>query len=118
MFMPRFAPLVKERQKLQTVRPNRKIPIKVGDELSFRQWSGTPYASPQIVLGESVCTKTEPFTLTRTSSDMSFIYLGSSVCCDDDGFARADGFESFQDMVKWFTENHKLPFDGTVIYWK
>jgi hypothetical protein len=47
MFQPRFAPLVEAGTKTQTIRPVRRRPIVVGDELSLRAWTGLPYRSPQ-----------------------------------------------------------------------
>lgn len=35
----------------------------------------------------------------------------------DGDFARADGFESFNDMADWFREQHGLPFTGNLIEW-
>lgn len=33
-------------------------------------------------------------------------------------FVRADGFDSFSDMVAFFEENHGLPFKGLLIEWR
>lgn len=34
-----------------------------------------------------------------------------------DPFARADGFEDFGAMVKWFGKQHGLPFRGDLVMW-
>lgn len=41
LFKLRFALLVEAGTKRQTIRPKRKHPTKVGDELSLRTWAGT-----------------------------------------------------------------------------
>src|SRR4051812_24376838 len=59
MFQPRFAPLVESGKKRQTIRPTRKRPIKTGDRLSLRTWTGKPYRSKQQYLLTSVVTRTQ-----------------------------------------------------------
>lgn len=57
LFQPRFAPMVKDGTKLNTIRPlpkrERDMP-QVGWDISLREWSGKPYRSKQRVLKESV----------------------------------------------------------------
>ncbi len=36
----------------------------------------------------------------------------------DSDFARADGFDTFQDMREFFEEQHGLPFKGLLIEWR
>lgn len=115
MFKERFAPLVESGEKRQTIRPPRKRPIKVGDSLSLRKWSGRAYASKQTILrdGEkciavrSVVMQTDRVTVDGWSQSMDWL----------DSFARADGFANYGDMLKWFNETHGLPFEGVLICW-
>lgn len=108
MFQPRFAPLVASGVKPYTIRKPRKNPIKVGDKLSLRTWTGKPYRSKQKILRDTVCVNVEPFKM-----DTHFIWqLGS------DDLAKRDGFADAGDMVRWFKDTHGLPFEGVLIEWK
>jgi hypothetical protein len=48
MFQDRFADKVRDGRKLHTIRKTARC--KVGDTLSLRRWSGTPYRSKQELL--------------------------------------------------------------------
>ena len=52
MFKPRFAELIRSGAKRQTIRPTPKVLPEAGDIIDCRQWSGLPYRSKQIRLGE------------------------------------------------------------------
>lgn len=45
------------------------------------------------------------------------IMLGNHPFTDLDNFAKADGFESFEDMKYWFRYTHGLPFIGRLTQW-
>lgn len=113
-FQPRFAPLVRACTKTQTIRPQRKRPIRVGDWLSLRRWTGLPYRSKQEELRRSHCTYIG-------SVRMGTVALGidghSLDQMDKDAFARRDGFTHHDEMVAWFESTHGLPFEGTLIRW-
>lgn len=107
MFQPRFARLVEAGEKWQTIRPKRKIPVRAGDRLSLREWTGLPYRSKQRQLrDETVCERVELFTLDVMR-----------VRADRDDFARADGFEDWPEMLNWFLCTHGYAFKGVTIYW-
>lgn len=117
MFKPRFAPLVKSGAKRHTVRPRRKRPTCVGDQVSLREWAGLPYRSKQVVLRESVCCmKAAPFEINEDG--LFFVdgmYMGKAW---SENFARGDGFRDKAEMVEWFRGEHGLPFrDGEIVYW-
>ncbi len=118
-FQPRFHEPVRLGTKPHTIRAERKRPIKPGDKLSLRGWSGSPYRSPQFVLRETECVSVTPiqifpfeihlFTATHWQP------LGRSVC---DDMAKADGFPGgFPEMLDWFENVHGLPFTGVLIRW-
>lgn len=121
-FMRRFAPKVRDGTKRQTVRPRpkrlRDYPRK-GDRFSGRMWTGRPYNSPQEILREGIVTAVIPIEISswgiRLSNSMDYLPKGQET-----RFARADGFENWQDMRKWFAENHPkaMPFSGLLIKWK
>ncbi len=127
MFKPRFAPLVKDGTKRQTIRPERKHRVFRGDVLSLREWSGKPYRSKQTVLKETQCESVHSLTIVpRSTPDGMFV----SCFVDDqrvescaggtgswDRLAVADGFRNAADMLSWFTETHGLPFNGILVKW-
>lgn len=114
MFQPRFAPMVADGSKQQTVRPPRKRPIKVGDKVSLRKWAARPYGSPQIVLRESVCAGTAPIMIAQDG----IVLDGVAILGQDlDRFAVADGFRDWNDLLAWFSDTHALPLHGILIRW-
>lgn len=115
MFAPRFAALVESGAKTQTVRPTPKRLPAVGDVISLRAWSGSPYRSKQRVLREATVAEVLPVRITQVgiSVDHSMLW--------DDGllrFARADGFDSWPDMLEWFRQANGVPFEGILIRWR
>ncbi len=112
MFKPQFAGLVLSGEKCQTVRPVPKRMPKPGDRLSLRGWTGAPYRSKQRVLRE---TRVEFVASIRITHEG--ISLNGRPLEHPFKFARADGFNTPQDMLDWFNATHGLPFEGIVIYW-
>jgi hypothetical protein len=116
LFQDRFAPLVRVGSKIQTIRGARKQPVKVGDHLSLRRWTGAAYRSPQEVLRESYCTLIAPVMIGKTAGDL-FIDDRPMDSDDSHAFARNDGFADVVDMLNWFGNVHDLPFAGMLIRW-
>jgi len=114
-FKPRFAPLVKTGRKRQTVRPRPKRMPRPGDIFDAREWSGRPYGSPQNKLGEFVISAVEDIEIYGDSIQVAGRRLTGP---EREEFAKADGFESFEDMAGWFSETHGFPFEGILICWK
>ena len=127
LFKPQFAELVRTGAKTQTIRPLPKRIPRRGDTLSLRQWSGKPYRSPQIILATAqveeikVCRIQEdgifmqaPQGSLMAAAGVEIISLTGSTA---DHFARADGFQDWNEMREWFKTEHGLPFDGVVLYW-
>ena len=109
LFQPRFHDAVRSGTKRQTIRLPRKRPIRPGDPLSLRAWSGKPYRSKQTILGFGVCMAADQITI-----DLYF---------DDDAEAKRDGFDDAREMIDWFIDNHGMPtptqpFVGTRIVWR
>ena len=107
MFQARFVPRILDGTKFTTIRPVRKVPIKVGDCITLKQWVGKPRRSKQVVIGWAVVDST------------------SVVVIEHDGFRygwalsiKAEGFDSWEQMRDWFAETHGLPFHGVMIRWK
>jgi hypothetical protein len=118
MFQKRFAELVYLGKKLQTIRPLRKRPIRVGDYLSLRRWVDKPYRSKQIVLAEATCSRVAAIEIDETFQEIMFIVDGKRL--DQEQWARLardDGFACTTDMLDWFRDVHGLPFRGVLISW-
>lgn len=115
MFQPRFAALVRSGAKRTTIRPFRKIPIKVGDDLSLREWTDKPYRSKQITIRTAICRDIPIILIFR--SGMVAIDGWAMTTSQSRHIARRDGFDSTQQMVNWFQETHGLPFSGVLIKW-
>lgn len=88
----------------------------VGDKVSLRMWSGLPYRSPQTILLESVISEISEVLI---EEDLLSIRTadGSYPPTSKEEFSKADGFDSWDDMVKWFSKTHGLPFLGALIKW-
>jgi hypothetical protein len=119
MCQPQFEPLIVSGVKIHTIRPPRKRPIKPGDELSLRVWTGKPYRSPQ---REILRTRVRfvfkvrilPRGVVRPDLLTKFDF---PTVLDRTLTARRDGFKSWRFMKQWFLNTHGLPFDGELIHW-
>lgn len=119
LFKPRFAPLVKNRTKKQTVRPTPKRMPKVGDAISLREWTGKPYRSKQRILGESTIRIVGEVLIDEAPTMGCFIWVDRIMLSLEAaiGFSKADGFSGLKDMAEWFKLEHGLPFKGILICW-
>lgn len=118
MFQPWKAALVESGASRQTIRPTRKRPINVGDELSLRTWRGKPYQSKQHILGKSNCSETFPIKITGSIVEPVLISYGHAFSDSSAlGIAEMDGFPGLGAMMLWFDRMYGLPFYGTVIRW-
>lgn len=111
--------MVTEGTKPHTIRPKRKRPIKVGDKLSLRKWSGSAYRSKQIVLRESSCVRVSDFMIfkPRNASPSILIDGLAQNARAAEVLAFNDGFSSSTEMLAWFEQTHGLPFRGDLIEW-
>jgi hypothetical protein len=115
MFQPQFSEMIQSGRKYHTIRPRRKIPLRIGQPLSLRVWTGLPYRSKQQEFHSSSVMKVEEITITESA-----IIVGkeSLVGEQQDIFAWHDGFEAAAALRDWFVKNHGLPFIGELIYWR
>jgi hypothetical protein len=114
MFKPQFAELVRSGAKCQTVRPVPKRMPKAGDLIDCRMWTGKPYRSKQEKILEATIIHVHAVTV----FNHCIMHIGSARLTTCDQFAQADGFKGFSEMRDWFADQHRLPFEGIVIYWK
>lgn len=118
MFKEQFAAKVLDGTKRQTIRPRRKRPIKPGDSLSLRKWSGAAYRSKQVRLIDAVCEKVQTIHIGDYTREFVFVVDGQRLIQEQWAkLARADGFNCTTDMLDWFENTHGLPFEGEIIHW-
>jgi len=94
--------------KRQTIRKERKNPIKEGETLYLWWKMRTPQREK---LGEATCLWVKPVKITDHAIHCDF-HIDSL-----EQFAVADGFDSWNDLVKFFETTHGLPFEGVLIKW-
>jgi len=111
-FKKRFAPLVEQKIKRQTVRAKRKDGrnAHVGDTLYL--FTGMRTKSCRR-LGEEICKEVHEIHI-----DSFGIYIGEWLTDRERAnFAVADGFKDFGDMKEFFNKERGLPFEGLLYKW-
>jgi hypothetical protein len=113
-FKPQFEKPIRKKRKRHTIRAKRRgrRQIRVGDRLdcyvNARQKS-------MRLLGRWLCTKVQDVEI-HWHPGFWIVINGEKLTHDEsEALARADGFASFWDMIK-FWEN-RLPFSGYMIHW-
>ena len=123
-FKPEFAPMVENRTKWSTIRPEPKDGIipAIGDTLDARMWRGKPYRSTQIKLAcfritnvLHVVIQPDSIRLSLTAELFAYTYPVAPAIAE--AWAKIDGFKSATDMFVWFWNNYELPFKGIRIEW-
>ena len=112
-FQERFADLVEDHEKRQTIRPERKRPIVLSDILYLYTGMRTKRCRK---LRTAVCLGTRTITITMDAVIFEECYwwgLGRFV----GALANADGFDSWSEMRDWFDKRYGLPFEGVLITW-
>jgi len=98
--------------KRQSIRADRKKPIKVGDKL-YLYWK---QRSPECEkLGETVCTKVSKSLINQDGVNVDDKIIINQTGLDQ--FAIADGFDNWQQLIEFFDKTHGLPFTGNLIEW-
>jgi ribosomal protein L2 len=111
-FSSRFAPLVEDGTKRQTIR--RTARCKVGDRLQIYTGQRTADCR-KLINADPVCTFVGYVHLRPDGITVGNV---NSHPRDIDEFARADGFRDYADMHAWFAETYGSPFFiGSMIKW-
>jgi hypothetical protein len=113
LFQNRFAEPVRSGAKIQTIRG--KARCKAGDMLSLRRWTGKPYRSKQEILREASCRAVYQVKIVKQAIMFDGVIYDKPQTLQS--FAVLDGFNSWPEMVNWFSETHGLPFHGELITW-
>lgn len=111
-FKERFIPLIKSGAKKQTIRGKRKGQAKPGDPLYLFYGMRTKFCMRIL---DTRCRAVKSIIIYKKGS----VYvqgkkLNAAEC---EQLAIADGFESFEVMLRWWQINNELPFKGDIIYW-
>lgn len=111
-FQKQFADKVKNGTKRQTIRKLRKHPIKIDDILYLYTGLRTKNCEK---IGQNICNNVEYIEILHDG----FWILSDKILNDKELelLAEKDGFKDFDEMCKWFSKNHDLPFKGQVIQW-
>lgn len=121
LFKPRFVAPIVAGTKRQTVRRERKHPVRRGDALSLREWSGSPYRSPQReILPPVVCTSVAPVSVAvDVFKNVIEVDVGGGRLTHDEvcAFVRADGFSCVSDMAGYYRNAGVDAFEGVLILW-
>lgn len=112
-FKKQFAHAVEIGDKNQTVRPKRKRPTVVGDDLYLYTGMRTKQCRK---LRDTTCWLVQDIEIGVGGIVLDgWVMLIESPAADD--FAEDDGFLDSRDMIEWFDITYDLPFKGEVIYW-
>jgi hypothetical protein len=126
-FQSQFADDVEEGRKRRSIRAPRKDGRDPKPGVDLQLYTGMRQPSCR-KLGDATCTRVRPVEIDYTGikiegrnliAGAAPAYQGAPDPERYDGdFARADGFDSFQDMREWFERQHGLPFNGFLIEWR
>lgn len=126
-FKAQFADDVEDGRKRRSIRAPRKDgrAPKPGDRLQL--YTGMRQKGCR-KLGEAECWRVREVEIDYTGIKLAgrSLYAGDAPAYQggpdpesyDGDFARADGFDGFQDMAEFFKEAHGLPFKGLLIEWR
>lgn len=111
-YQKQFAELVEDSRKKQTIRALRKYPIRWQDRLYHYTGMRTKNCRK---LGESIASVVSEITISETAVkvDGQVLYRESVL-----QLAKADGFNTVEDFMEYFSTNHGLPFRGQLIKWE
>lgn len=118
MFLSRFKEPILAGTKRQTIRRPRKRPIKPGEPLSLRVWTGKAYRSPQEKLLDTTCSATFEIEILANGYRLGRGLPLHTLPLVLDEFARSDGFADWQEFIGHFDGFYGLPFRGTLIHWE
>jgi len=114
-FQKQFAADVESGEKRQTIRARRKNRPKVG-QTAFLYTGARTKACRK--LGKEPITVVTPVFIHKSGVAVGSVCIGEKHEKPAlDGFAKNDGFESWNDMRSWFQKTHGLPFAGDLIKW-
>lgn len=122
-FKREFAALIKNGEKTQTIRKQRKdgrSHCRVGDDVKLYTGQRTKRCE---LLGIGKVFSVKSVAIYPTYMELNGAVLHSTLShrdadITDNEFAEADGFDDFMEMADFFEQTYGLPFQGEVIYWE
>lgn len=118
IFHERFADLIREGRKTQTIRKTFEPIPKPGDLIDCRKWEGQAYQSRQQSVGVFEVKYLWIVEIEEQSAELSCPFYKIRVQeKDHDMFAKADGFDDWCEMVAFFRSAYGLPFKGFLLEW-
>lgn len=122
LFEAQFAPRIRDRTKVSTVRPVRDRPVDPGDVLDLRTWKEQAYRSPQVPLTHTVCTAADAIELAVKRGHLFITKRGFTMHTEEaEIFASEEGFDSFESLYAWFQARYNIarrPFRGVYYRWR
>lgn len=111
-FKKQFIDKIINGEKSQTIRAERKKPIKKGDHLYLYTAMRTKQCKK---IGEATCSQIYKIYINTYGE----IFINDNMLSEGQAkqLAIADGFDTGEEMVAWFRNTHGLPFSGHIIYW-
>jgi len=118
-FEQRFAELVRNGSKRQTIRSLDREPPAVGDQLQFFQAILTA-DSPMHLDPAPVCTSVQRIRIFKARSTWTAVELDGEylILIHIRDLALAEGFASTMDFLRYFERRRGLPFEGVLIKWE
>lgn len=115
-FKKQFAAPILAGTKCQTIRADRKRHARPGEQLQLYTGMRTRNC---VLIGRATCLSIQPVTLIFREGDGVALDGLKLDFKDIDGFARADGFDSWSQLAQFWRENHPGVdiFDGVLIMW-
>lgn len=113
-FKSQFADDVESGKKRQTIRPIRKRPIKVGDDLHLYTGMRTKICRK---LGMGICGSVMPVRIDAKQKRVVLNGMPLWFHHEIDELARADGFASIGEFFDFFKRQYGEVFEGVLIKW-
>ena len=115
-FKERFAEKIRDGSKCQTVRGQRDRHARPGEPLQLYTEQRTKQCE-KLITPDPICLSVEEIQIT-INNDLVVISGWILPPNKQEGFAIADGFESYAEFLAFFAETHGFNFEGVLIKWK
>lgn len=112
-----FAPRILDGSKRQTVRADRRLDARPGEQLQLYTGMRTKHCK---LIARTICVAVLPIVIDMSAGRQPGIMLdGRPIEIGLDQFARLDGFEDWGDMATFWMDNHPgiERFEGVLIQW-
>lgn len=123
-FKKQFVPFIMSGEKTHTIRARRANPDKPGNTLHL--YTGLRRKGARLLM-RVPCVKIEEISIQIVTTNKRLGFQSYEVAIDGivldaseaEALARRDGFSSFQEMMKFWTQpKNRLPFEGQIIHWR